>query len=245
VWPPLLATEGAGAQSEMHAHHAMHFVLARRGELKLRTSPRAPWVNCAGALTAPDAPHAIDARGETVLFVFLDPQSDVGECLLRVVPNGVRCVMAKERDQILAGASATAIMGGGGAEWMRRAAGVLGAVPSEMKRPAVHPRVRKLLRLLQSDDRGVKRSLQELAGAVGLSPGRMMHVFTSSVGVPLRPYLAWLKLQRAAGAIVTGLPLTEAAQMAGFSDAGHMSRTFRRMFGVAPSQLRPPRKAAS
>lgn len=68
-----------------------------------------------------------------------------------------------------------------------------------------------------------------------------MHAFTASIGIPLRPYLAWLRLQRAAGEIVRGVPLSSAAAAAGFSDAAHMSRTFRRMLGMAPSMLQPPR----
>ena len=66
-----------------------------------------------------------------------------------------------------------------------------------------------------------------------------MHVFTASIGIPLRPYLGWLRFQRAARAIVSGIPLTDAAMAAGFADAAHMTRTFRRMFGVPPSALRP------
>ncbi len=67
-----------------------------------------------------------------------------------------------------------------------------------------------------------------------------MHAFTSSIGIPLRPYLGWLRLQRAAGAIVSNQPLADAAQAAGFADAAHMTRTFQRMFGIPPSALRPP-----
>jgi transcriptional regulator GlxA family with amidase domain len=70
-----------------------------------------------------------------------------------------------------------------------------------------------------------------------------MHVFTSSIGIPLRPYLAWLRVQRAAVDIVSGSPLSDAAQAAGFSDAAHMSRTFRRMLGIPPSLLRKMRCA--
>jgi AraC-like DNA-binding protein len=64
-----------------------------------------------------------------------------------------------------------------------------------------------------------------------------MHVFTESLGIPLRPYLRWLRFQRAATAIVAGMPLTRAAVEAGFSDAAHMTRTFKQMFGLAPSAL--------
>src|SRR5262249_33468919 len=102
----------------------------------------------------------------------------------------------------------------------------------------LHPRVRKLLQYLRAQPVGSDVSLPTLAAAVHLSPGRLMHVFTESVGIPLRPYLLLLKLQRAAALIVSGVPLSETAHAAGFADAAHMSRTFRSMFGVPPSRLR-------
>ena len=37
----------------------------------------------------------------------------------------------------------------------------------------------------------------------------------------------------------SGGDLTEAALAAGFSDAAHLSRTFRAMFGLSPSLLLP------
>jgi AraC-like DNA-binding protein len=102
----------------------------------------------------------------------------------------------------------------------------------------VHPRVRRALRHLQTLDPSQDQSLAALAKVAGLSEGRFMHAFTDSVGIPLRPYLAWLKLQRAAAAIVRGSTLAEAAYGAGFADAAHMTRAFKRMFGIRPSELR-------
>jgi len=65
-----------------------------------------------------------------------------------------------------------------------------------------------------------------------------MHVFTESIGIPLRPYLAWLRVQRAACAVLAGASVTEAAHIAGFADAPHMSRSFKCSLGFPPSALR-------
>lgn len=105
------------------------------------------------------------------------------------------------------------------------------------QRPHVHPRVRRLLRELRELPADAASSLETLAARVELSPCPLMHVFTESVGVPLRPYLRWLRFQRAVSAIVAGAPLSSAAAEAGFSDAAHMTRTFKRMFGLTPSAL--------
>src|SRR5262245_60752725 len=77
-WPPVLATRGPGSLRALHAHHAMHFVFALDGELRIRTSPGGQWTKAAGVLTSPDTPHAVDARGVEMLVIFFDPESDIG-----------------------------------------------------------------------------------------------------------------------------------------------------------------------
>ncbi len=72
---------------------------------------------------------------------------------------------------------------------------------------------------------------------MALSSHRFQHVFRASTGVPFRRYLLWLRLIGAVNAAASGASLTDAAYAAGFSDSAHLSRTFRRMFGLAPSDL--------
>jgi AraC-like DNA-binding protein len=236
LWPPLLATRGPGSSSGLHAHHAMHLVLAEASELRVR-SRDGKERRAAGVVTLPDVPHAIDARGVNVVLVFLEPESDVGASLLAVLNNAVRYIDDREREALLEGADPGALMGSAGAERTRRAVSLLGGAAVAEKR-VVHPRVKKLLGQLRALPPDGDTSLEALAEGVGLSPGRLMHAFTESIGVPLRPYLQWLKLQRAAGAIVSGETLSAAAHAAGFADAAHMSRTFKKTLGPAPSALR-------
>jgi AraC-like DNA-binding protein len=245
LWPPLVAARGPGGQSAPHAHHAMHFVLSTAGTLRVRAGASGPWAKGAGALTAADAIHEIDARGGEVLLVFLDPESEAGAALAGALDGPLRVLAPDERDALLAGGpEPVRLMSGSGDDWIARAAQRLGVPGAVQAHRRVHPRVRKLLHLLAAadpDEREKESSLESLASSVGISSGRLMHVFTTSIGIPLRPYLAWLRIQRAAGAIAAGAPLTEAAVAAGFADAAHLSRTFRRMFGVPPSQMRPSR----
>jgi AraC-like DNA-binding protein len=106
------------------------------------------------------------------------------------------------------------------------------------RRPLLDPRVKRVLKALPNrlaEEEDV--SLDGVAASVGLSPSRFMHLFTTSVGVPLRPYVLWLRLQRAAGELARGASIAGAAHAAGFSDAAHFTRTFRRMIGATPRQV--------
>jgi AraC-like DNA-binding protein len=237
LWPPLLATRGPGAVSTPHAHHALHFILAVNGEVRARQGPNGAWMRGRGVLTAPNVTHAIDARGCEVVLVFLDPQSDLGATMADLLRGEMRLLSSGECADLHGHADPLALMRSGGREFADRAVEVLGASPLPPQL-ALHPRVRRVLRLLR-DNRERDLRLEALACAVGLSPSRLMHVFTQSIGIPLRPYIVWLKLQRAAAMIAAGLPLAQAARSAGFADAAHMSRTFRRMLGATPSELRP------
>lgn len=46
-----------------------------------------------------------------------------------------------------------------------------------------------------------------------------------------------MRLQAAIRESAQGATLTHAACAAGFADAAHLTRTFRRMFGIAPSSV--------
>ena len=188
-------------------------------------------MKCGAVLVRPDAVHEIDARDTTVLIGFVDSESELGAALCERIGRDILPIPASQV-----------------ARW--RAA--LGPTPNEARverwvrnqllrrRRAVkiHPGVNRVLkhlreRLAVADD----VSLDSLAGISGLSRSRFMHVFTESVGVPIRPYILWLRLQQASCQLMDGVNVTTAAQNAGFSDAAHLTRTFRRMLGTTPSEL--------
>lgn len=81
------------------------------------------------------------------------------------------------------------------------------------------------------------RTTASLAHTVGLSESRLRHLALEQLGVPLVRVRWWLQMRLVARALTRGFTLTNAAHEAGFSDAAHFTRTFRRMFGFAPSTL--------
>jgi AraC family transcriptional regulator len=80
-------------------------------------------------------------------------------------------------------------------------------------------------------------TLQQAARVAHLSPSRFRHLFVSQTGISFRAYLLWARVSSAVGAAMGGMSWTEAAQAWGFADSAHLSRTCRRMFGIAPSML--------
>jgi len=230
-WPPVMIVWGPGFESAPHRHHCVQLLMTLRGSLLIRTGPEKAWRKCGAVWIRPDATHEMDARGSTLLIAFVSAESEMGAALSERLAGEITRVPAREL-----------------ARW--RAA--LGPTPNEARTQgwlselvlhrarsvAMHPGVSRVLRRLQQsqvmpDD----LSLKGLAAVAGLSPSRFMHAFTEAVGVPVRPYILWLRLQRAACDLKDGASVTAAAHRAGFSDAAHMTRTFRRMLGTTPRDL--------
>jgi AraC-like DNA-binding protein len=233
LWPPALVVWGPGAASSLHAHHAMQLVLTLDGGGRLRGRVRERWTDFTAALIAPDVPHEVDARGTTVIVAFLDPETEVGEGLRRRLDGPLAVLPAAEVEGWRRALGARPLQPAAVDRWWRT------RLAAERAPRRIHPRVRRVLRWLRENIGSSEedRSLERLAALAGLSPSRFMHVFTESLGVPLRPYLLWLRLQHAAGRVLAGASATEAAHEAGFSDAAHLSRTFRRTLGTTAREI--------
>ncbi|HET9958794.1 MAG TPA: hypothetical protein VFQ61_30080, partial [Polyangiaceae bacterium] len=99
----------------MHAHHALHLIIARHGQLEIRGAGEEESRPASGLLTAPGAEHAVDARGAEVLIVFLDPESEAGISLRKLIPGALRLLTEAECVRLRAGADPARIMRAGGA----------------------------------------------------------------------------------------------------------------------------------
>jgi AraC-like DNA-binding protein len=79
--------------------------------------------------------------------------------------------------------------------------------------------------------------MREAAELACLSPSRFRARFDAEVGLPFRRYRMWRRMALVMRSIAQGGSLTFAAQEAGFSSSAHLSTSFKRMFGLAPSEL--------
>ena len=119
-------------------------------------------------------------------------------------------------------------------EWRRT---MIEAVVGPVVRPVPqHPALLRAIRILP-ERLSTPLRLGALAFELGISEGRLAHLFGEELGLPFRSYVAWLRVRSAGAAVQAGQTLTVAAHAAGFADAAHLTRTFRRMFGIAPSEI--------
>ncbi|MCH8502777.1 MAG: helix-turn-helix domain-containing protein [Ectothiorhodospiraceae bacterium] len=93
---------------------------------------------------------------------------------------------------------------------------------------------RDLLSLLDSPEESPP-ALTELAARLELSPRRVQSLFKEQTGLRYRRFILWQRLQAAANRIPEYRTLPDIAFAAGFADLAHLSRTFSRLFGLAPA----------
>lgn len=231
----LYVSSEAPSRNETHSHHAFQLTFSLGGAFKLHLEDRV--VSGPFAIVAPDAPHAFEARG-LVAHLFIEPESRAGRSLMQLI-NGQPAVeigveQVRDAPEIIRRAFDHSIdprsaLREAGEEIANRIAGHTRTVDPDR-------RVRQIIKWAKENlDRTV--AINEAADGVGLSPSRASHLFVEETGLPFRTFVLWLRLVRAVDAHAGGVNLTEAAQAAGFADSAHLSRTFKRMFGLPANAL--------
>ncbi|MBM3599467.1 MAG: helix-turn-helix transcriptional regulator [Alphaproteobacteria bacterium] len=224
-------------QTDLHAHHAIQVAMGLGGRFQLAT----PDLHVAGdaVAVAPDAGHTFAAEG-LIALLFIEPESRQGRAIaarlfgggsLVAIPPGL---LGNFRERI-----AVAFHGKGRNDAALADLGraLIGHLAGDARADVPDLRIRKVIAWAGKQlDEPV--SLSDAAPIAGLSAGRLRHLFVQQTGLPFKTYLLWLRLTRAVACFAAGKSLTDAAHDAGFSDSAHLSRTFRRMFGVTPASLR-------
>lgn len=83
-------------------------------------------------------------------------------------------------------------------------------------------------------------SLERLAREAGLSPFHLCRVFRQETGLSPHLYQILVRVRLAKALLVKGVSISQAAMEAGFCDQAHLTRHFKRVFGVTPGRYLVP-----
>src|SRR5262245_465786 len=230
AWPAAMIVWGQGFAATPHHHPCIQLIMTLRGSLRIRGRWSQPWRRCGAVVIGHDVVHEVDTRGAPVVLVFAHTESELGVALGELLTADITSlsagVVARWRATI-GSPRATRID-----QWVRTDL-LNGAPPAR-----IDVRIQRVVAYIRQHI-GTSRdfSLATLADFATLSRSRFMHLFTQAVGAALRPYVRWVRVQRAACELVDGARISTAAHRAGFADAAHLNRTFRRMLGMTPSHI--------
>lgn len=222
---------------EMHAHHAFQLTFSLGGAFSIRLENRV--ITEPFGLVAPDVPHAFAARG-LIAHLFIEPEGRAGRSLSNMLQNQQADILSgangaghlpdRIKDAFEDSADSMNALREVGIDICDRIAGYT---------PKAEPdrRVRTMIKWA-NENLDSALGISEAASQAGLSTSRASHLFVEETGLAFRHYVLWLRLIRAVQTYSLGQSLTDAAHEAGFSDSAHLSRTFKRMFGLPAATLR-------
>lgn len=239
--PGLLLYGGTIGTNQVHAHHAVHLIVADEPFTLADAWGRSLTTRL--AVVPHDTPHTLTTGAHGAILAQLEPSSAPGRFLLARsgAGAGARTWGPPFADRSRGGRSAPFTFARP-ADGHAAACAALAVVEDwaghdRDARPVIHPAVERAVAVIPTLlARGPVR-LGAVAAEVHLSPSRLAHLFSAQVGIPLRPYVRWQRLQHAIRLVADGHTLTAAAHSAGFTDGPHFSRVFRHNFGSAPSTL--------
>jgi AraC family transcriptional regulator of arabinose operon len=194
-------------------------------------------LRCEAALVAPHVPRQLDVDGDGLLSLNLDPSSAACRAIAARIGRGGIEVLDPRRFGALRELFQPALDGTLDTPQLRRlSADLIDAVAeAPCGERELDPRVQRVMQALR--DSVEPLPLARLSRIACLSPDRLTHLFAQQAGLSIKRYAVWSKMRRAMVQFGVGERLTEAALIGGFTDAAHMSRTFRNHFGLPPSFL--------
>jgi len=228
----------AGEPTEFHSHHAVQITLSfTEGGVRFRR-PGGNWNTYRAAIIAMHQLHAFEARGEFVAMIFVEPESREGRALYPILGEGISQLAYESLELEIAALGAAYKGGAKDSELAACARFVIARLAATNTVPvvALDKRIEHAVELLR-EHIGETILLADIADAACLSPDRFRHLFIEQTGMRFRPYVLWLRIEIALTALASGKNLTEASHAGGFADSAHFSRTFKRMFGIAPSSF--------
>ena len=235
--PDRLLYRGPPVDGAMHRHHALQLAISLGDALLLEGEDSRQQAQ--GFVVAADTAHRLSGGAPQLALLYLEPESATGASLRAQLPTPLHAHTPGMRlqqqlaalDGLADEAHLAAAFDALCADWL----GTLG-ISSSPPTAALDARIADTLTHLAATP-GISQSAAVLARRVSLSPDRLMHLFATNTGLPLRRYGVWLKLKLAVRAALAGATLTEAAHASGFSDSAHLSHSFKAMFGLPPRFL--------
>ncbi|WP_202361573.1 helix-turn-helix transcriptional regulator [Mesorhizobium sp. 131-3-5] len=226
------------APIELHSHHAIQACIGLPDQIQLRTGDTIPWASYSCAVVPPNLPHAFQAPGKMVANIFCEPESSLGRGLLRRF--GRERIMGVSALEIARPARTLRLAfddGHSDDDLEDAALDILYSLSGSVPARPVDRRINLTIAFI-SANLTESLSLLTVASHVELSSGRFRHLFVEETGISFRSYLLWTRLNRALELGFGGASWTDAAHAANFADSAHLSRSARRMYGIAPSSIR-------
>lgn len=226
---------GQNVITKFHAHHAIEIMISFDSSCTLRT--RDETASDRGLLLHHDILHSVHSEG-FVLFIYINPETLLGKRLAHVLGNNkVLAIDNAIVEQLKTYIGDLINQEFPETEVVKYFTSLL--VENILQTETNYTpdiRITAVINHIKNNSHGPV-NFNKLKEIACLSESRLLHLFKKEMGIPIRKYVLWCRLQQAIKIYLTGQTLTQSAQLAGFSDVAHLTRTFVSTFGMNPSQV--------
>ena len=216
---------------EEHSHHALQIEVGVYKTSKIFCGQ--DFIKSRFAIIPPDVKHRIDDCDALQAIIYLEPESFISKRLFeKYFPDGkIRALNFEIIKPFMGMLQKLEKMIYSCFEVRNFLDGILNSLVGDyLPKEIMDKRIKFVINVCKQTPEK-KISTRVLANKVNLSESRLTHLFKEQVGIPIRRYLLWLRLSDALMELSKGGSFTDAAHYAGFSDAAHLSRTYRKMYG--------------
>ncbi|MCB1308754.1 MAG: helix-turn-helix transcriptional regulator [Leptospiraceae bacterium] len=224
---------GHGIQAEMHEHFAFSILISLSDSFRIRPQDGEE-ILCQGAIVHSNVAHALHAGAADMLVLQFDPDSVTARHSERresIHPFNTTHLRCFEKLRVLFDEKTDCLLA-----WSLFDEVLHELQYAETAAPELNAHILQVIKILKTNSSEII-PLEDLCQSTGISGDRLMRLFKEAMGIPIRRYHLWIRLRQVAYLLKEGMNLTRAAHEAGFSDSAHLSRTFKSMFGVPPSEF--------
>ena len=201
-------------ESQLHAHPAHEIIIAESGDFRLVT-PQGAYQRLRVACISAHIPHALKASSGTYRIIMLESREEYWHDLLDSHGITLNQGIYASPNQLLSKIS----------------------FPTNPLPQSSHPVIHTCLRYFHQKPGRYEDLMEDLQEKTHLSASRLSHIFKAEMGISLKKYAVGNRLKYAFRLFMEGREktLTGIALESGFFDSAHISRAFKQMLGMSPS----------
>lgn len=240
LWEGMYLFIGFGLETHSHNHHALQLAFTTDKPFLMKMKD-GEWGNYTSLMLASDCPHQCNASQSRIIFISVDPSSFIAKRLKEVfLKFSLFNILSGETTNNFINDLLLLLINPNDYNSIRKLIfqffAQLSGAESASSHSVIDSRIEQAVQIIKNSHNR-KITLEYIAQNVFISESRLVHLFKEQIGIPIRRYILWYRLNLAVKKIIDKKNLTEAAYSAGFSDAAHFSRTFSKVFGISPSTI--------
>ncbi|MEJ2545896.1 MAG: helix-turn-helix transcriptional regulator [Calditrichaceae bacterium] len=223
--------------TSMHSHYALEIYMALETPFQMDFGNGDD--NYQGLIINSNIPHRFSGNNGTCALILINPKHPLANKISNNILNGnaYKHLDLRPFQDILVKLSNLQNESLSYEDVRQLVAGLLITLTRDSsKMSSTDPRVKKAISEIHHTYKQTIE-LSHLASSTRLSPSRLRHLFKEETGITVRQYILNMRVTEAVKLIINGHSKTYAAHESGFSDAAHLSRTFRNVYGLTLSDL--------